>query len=101
MRLPPRRRPRQRLLDPDCFQYGEVLGGLTFGMTKAERLLTRESTMNHCMMFCGVNLDENGKADRWKIENSWGDASGQKGYYIGSEKWFKPMSTRSRSARAC
>lgn len=56
--------------DPDCFQYGEVLGGLTFGMTKAERLLTRESTMNHCMMFCGVNLDENGKADRWKIENS-------------------------------
>ena len=47
--------------DPDCFQYGEVLGGLTFGMTKAERLLTRESTMNHCMMFCGVNLDENGK----------------------------------------
>ena len=67
----------------------EVLGGLTFGMTKAERLLTRESTMNHCMMFCGVNLDENGSADRWKIENSWGDASGQKGYYIGSEKWFK------------
>ena len=43
--------------DPDCFQYGEVLGGLTFGMTKAERLLTRDSTMNQCMMFCGVNLD--------------------------------------------
>ena len=75
--------------DPDCFQYGEVLGGLTFHMTKAERLLTRDSTMNHCMMFCGVNLEENGTANRWKIENSWGDASGQKGYFIGSEKWFK------------
>ena len=75
--------------DPDCFQYGEVLGGLTFGMTKAERMLTRESTMNHCMMFCGVNLDENGTANRWKIENSWGEESGQKGYYIGSEKWFQ------------
>ena len=75
--------------DPDCFQYGEVLGGLTFHMTKAERLLTRDSTMNHCMMFCGVNLEENGTANRWMIENSWGDASGQKGYYIGSEKWFK------------
>ena len=75
--------------DPDCFQYGEVLGGLTFGMTKSERLLTRDSTMNHCMMFCGVNLDENGTANRWKIENSWGDASGQKGYYIGSEKWVQ------------
>ena len=75
--------------DPDCFQYGEVLGGLTFGMTKSERLLTRDSTMNHCMMFCGVNLDENGTANRWKIENSWGEESGQKGYYIGSEKWFQ------------
>ena len=75
--------------DPDSFQYGEVLGGLTFGMSKAERLLTRDSTMNHCMMFCGVNLDENGTANRWKIENSWGEQNGQKGYYIGSEKWFK------------
>ena len=75
--------------DQDTFQYGEVLGGMKFGMSKAERLLTRESTMNHCMMFCGVNLDENGNANRWKIENSWGDASGQKGYFIGSEKWFK------------
>ena len=75
--------------DPDCFQYGEVLGGLTFGMTKSERLLTRDSTMNHCMMFCGVNLDENGTATRWKIETSWGEESGQKGYYIGSEKWFQ------------
>lgn len=75
--------------DPDTFQYGAVLGGLTFGMSKAERLMSRDSTMNHCMMLCGVNLDENGNANRWKIENSWGDASGQKGYFIASEKWFK------------
>ena len=88
-------------IDPDCFQYGEVLGGLTFGMTKAERLLTRESTMNHCMMFCGVNLDENGKADRWKIENSWGDASGQKATTSAAKSGSRPMSTRSPSARAC
>lgn len=75
--------------DPDCFQYGQVLGGLDLEMDKAARLSSRESTMNHCMLFCGVNLDETGKPDRWKIENSWGDASGQKGYFIGSEKWFK------------
>jgi bleomycin hydrolase len=75
--------------DPDTFQYGEVLGGLTFGMSKEERLLSGESTMNHCMMFCGVNLDQDGKPNRWKIENSWGGDSGQKGYFIGSEKWFQ------------
>ena len=75
--------------DQDSFQYGELLGGMTFGMSKAERLLTRDSTMNHCMMFCGVNLDEKGNANRWKIENSWGKENGQDGYYIASEKWFK------------
>ena len=74
--------------DPDSFQYGAVLGGLDLEMDKASRLLSRESTMNHCMMFCGVNLGADGRPDRWKIENSWGDAAGQKGYFIGSEKWF-------------
>ena len=74
--------------DPDSFQYGAVLGGLDLEMDKAGRLLSRESTMNHCMMFCGVNLGADGRPDRWKIENSWGDAAGQKGYFIGSEKWF-------------
>lgn len=75
--------------DPDSFAYEKVLGGFDLTMDKAQRLTSRDSTMNHCMMFCGVNLDEDGRPDRWKIENSWGDASGQKGYFIGSEKWFK------------
>ncbi len=74
--------------DPDSFQYGEVLGGMLFGMDYKQRLATGESTMNHCMVFCGVNLTADGTPNRWKIENSWGDASGQKGYFIGSEKWF-------------
>ncbi|MCD7858042.1 MAG: C1 family peptidase [Clostridiales bacterium] len=75
--------------DQDSFQYGPVLGGLTFGMTAAERLQTRDSTMNHAMFLCGVNLTEDGAPDRWKIENSWGEANGQKGYYVCSEKWFR------------
>ncbi len=75
--------------DPDCFEYSAVLGGLDFAMDRTERLLSGDATMNHCMMFCGVNLDDEGKPNRWKIENSWGDASGMKGYFIGSEKWFK------------
>ena len=33
-------------------------------------------------------LDENGMPNRWKIENSWGDKSGEKGYYVCSDSWF-------------
>ncbi|MCQ2507560.1 MAG: C1 family peptidase [Dorea sp.] len=73
----------------ECFDYEGTLGGITFGMNKREKLITGTSTMNHCMVLCGVNFDKDGKPDRWKIENSWGDANGQKGYFICSESWFR------------
>jgi len=40
------------------------------------------------MVLTGVNLDENGAPDRWKIENSWGTEPGINGYFIASDKWF-------------
>ena len=43
--------------------------------------------MNHAMVLTGVNLVD-GKPNRWKIENSWGDKNGQKGYYVCSDAWF-------------
>ena len=62
--------------------------GIDFSMTKEERLNHRESAMNHAMVITGVNLDENGKANRWKIENSWSDERGVKGYYVMNGSWF-------------
>ena len=44
--------------------------------------------MTHAMVITGVNLDENGKPNRWRIENSWGDDKGDKGYYVCSDSWF-------------
>lgn len=61
---------------------------IDLSMTKAEMLDSMESAMNHAMMFTGVNLDENGNPNRWKIENSWGDKIAHKGYFIGSDTWF-------------
>ena len=74
--------------DPDSFLYGELLGGLDLSLTKAERLDYRDSAMNHAMVLCGVNLDAAGRPDRWKIENSWGETAGRKGYFVASDKWF-------------
>ena len=43
--------------------------------------------MSHAMVLTGVNLYD-GKPNRWKIENSWGDERGDKGYYVCSDTWF-------------
>ena len=36
-----------------------------------------------------VHLDTAGKPVRYKVENSWGDAVGDKGYFVMSDKWFE------------
>ena len=66
----------------------EVLFSTKFPMDKAQRLDYGESLMTHAMVFTGVNLDKNGKANRWKVENSWGDTKGKKGFFIMSDEWF-------------
>lgn len=66
----------------------DELFGTTFGMDKAQRLDYGESLMTHAMVFQGVNLDENGKPNRWRVENSWGKDAGVEGYYVMSDDWF-------------
>ncbi len=66
----------------------EDLFDLTYGFTKGQRLEYGDSAMNHAMVFLGVNLDQDGKPDRWRVENSWGPDAGHNGYYIASDSWF-------------
>ncbi len=73
--------------DDSCFN-DELLSGLDLHMSKADMLDYGLAAMNHAMVLTGVNLDENGLPTRWKIENSWGDEHGKKGYYICSDSWF-------------
>ena len=56
-------------------------------MSKEDQLDYSQSSMNHAMLLTAVNLSE-GKPNRWKIENSWGDTNGLKGYYLASDTWF-------------
>ena len=55
---------------------------------KAGRLDYSESLMTHAMVLTGVDLDENGKSTKWKVENSWGDKVGDKGYFVASDDWM-------------
>lgn len=71
----------------DAFCLGELFG-TDFPMTKEQRLDYGESSMTHAMVITGVQLDEAGKPVRWKVENSWGDEVGEKGYFVMDDKWF-------------
>ena len=64
-----------------------LLTGLDLTISKEDSLNYWFSAMNHAMVITGVNLDD-GKPTRWKIENSWGDKNGAKGYYVCSDTWF-------------
>ncbi|KGO31796.1 hypothetical protein Q757_05000 [Oenococcus alcoholitolerans] len=62
--------------------------GIDIDLTKAQQLDYGDSMMTHAMVLTGVDLDEQGKPLRWKVENSWGDKAGKKGYFIMSDDWM-------------
>nr|WP_072514900.1 C1 family peptidase [Ndongobacter massiliensis] len=78
---------KQGIMDEEMFDYADTLG-VTFSMTKAERLDYSESLLTHAMVLVGVDLDANGKPKTWKVENSWGDENGDKGIYSMSDAWM-------------
>jgi bleomycin hydrolase len=74
------------ILDENIYAYEQALG-INFQLDKAGRLDYGESLMTHAMVIAGVNL-VNKKPNRWKVENSWGDKNGNKGYFVMSDAWF-------------
>jgi len=80
---------RQRgYADTENFDYG-ALFDTTFGMDKAQRISTFDSGSTHAMTLSAVDLDEQGKARKWKVENSWGASWGQNGCLIMTDRWFR------------
>ena len=39
------------------------------------------------MVLSGVNILD-GKSNRWKVENSWGEVPGDKGYFVMTDAWM-------------
>jgi len=75
------------VMDIDLFDF-ESFYGTKFGMDKATRLEYGDSQMTHAMLFTGVDLDSKGNPLKWRVENSWGDKGGNKGYHIMTDLWF-------------
>ncbi|MGM0301097.1 aminopeptidase C [Enterococcus sp. AZ048] len=65
----------------------EDLFDVDLTMTKAERLDYGESMMTHAMVLTGVDII-NDQSKKWKVENSWGEKVGDKGFFVMSDDWM-------------
>lgn len=74
------------LWDARLFEFDRVYN-TAFDLDKAGRLLYHDTLMTHAMLFTGVDVVD-GMPRRWRVENSWGDDSGQKGFYVMNDSWF-------------
>ena len=74
------------IMDMDLYDYENLLNS-KFKMNKATRLEYGDSLMTHAMLFTGVDIKAN-KPQKWRVENSWGNKNGDKGYYLMSDNWF-------------
>ncbi len=74
------------LLTMDAYDFSAM--DLDFTQDKASRLDYSESLMTHAMVLTGVDLDAAGNSLKWKVENSWGEKVGKKGYFTASDAWM-------------
>ncbi len=72
--------------DAELFDYAGVYG-TDFELDKAARLDYHQTSMTHAMMFTGVDVVD-GKPRRWRVENSWNDKVGDKGFCLMNDSWF-------------
>jgi bleomycin hydrolase len=75
------------ILDVNNYDYESLLG-ISLTMDKKARILTRQSGSSHAMLLMACDTDENDVPVKWEFENSWGTASGNKGYLTFTDEWF-------------
>jgi bleomycin hydrolase len=74
------------LWDSRLYDY-EGVYDTQFKLNKADRLIYHQSRMNHAMLFTGVDVVDD-QPRCWRVENSWSDESGKKGFFIMDDSWF-------------
>ena len=65
----------------------ESVYDVSFSLDKAQRLAVHDAMMTHAMLFTGVDVVD-GSPRKWRVENSWGDERGDKGFWTMNDNWF-------------
>ncbi len=74
------------VMDMNLYDY-ELLFGTDFKMDKKTKLEYGDSVMTHAMLLTAVDM-KGSQTIKWRIENSWGDKGGDKGYMLMTDSWF-------------
>lgn len=77
---------REGILDSKVFDFDKLFN-MDFKMKKGDELDYKNMVCTHAMLFTGVDVVR-GKPRKWKVENSWGEPAGKKGWFIMSDEWF-------------
>ncbi|EFX02089.1 bleomycin hydrolase [Grosmannia clavigera kw1407] len=77
------------LLDLALYDYQLGLGLDLLAADKAARLRSGESAMTHAMVLTAVHIDpESHQPVRWRVQNSWGEAPGARGWFLMTDAWM-------------
>lgn len=79
------------IMDTKLYDYDLAFGSGngSLQMSKSQRLRVGESAMTHAMVLTAVQVDEKtGQSMRWRVQNSWGDGAGEKGWFVMTDEWM-------------
>ncbi|WP_018659931.1 C1 family peptidase [Allofustis seminis] len=74
------------LMSLDNYAMNDLFG-VDFRSSKQDRLEFGESLLTHAMAISGVEIKDD-KIIKWKVMNSWGEKTGDKGYYAMTDEWM-------------
>lgn len=78
---------KEGILDTELYSY-DMIFDTQFDMDKPTRVDFHQTKLTHSMVICGADIIDD-QPVKWKIENSWGDQVGKKGFFVMTDQWFE------------
>lgn len=78
--------PKLGIMDMQLYDL-PLIFNTDFELDKCGRLEYGDSMMTHAMLLTAVDITDD-KSTKWRVENSWGEKRGDKGFFLMTDEWF-------------